>query len=95
MLKESFYVIESLKEELEKQTGHYWLVHYAEDGILASVHYSEFGTYSIKYCNALNSIIVNYDYIKMLAYDILAGLYKYKLNCQISKKYVDNTMDLW
>ena len=23
MLKESFYIIESLKEELEKQTGHY------------------------------------------------------------------------
>ena len=95
MIKSKLLIIHSLSEELKKCTGRDWLVHYAEDDIITSTYYPDFGTYRTTYCNALNSIIVNDDYIKMLAYTILADLYTYKLNCKISKKYVDNTMDLW
>ena len=95
MLKENLFIIQLLSAELKKCTGLYWLVHYAEDDIIVSTYYSGYGTYRTTYCNALNTIIVNDDYIKMLAYNILADLYKYKLNCQISKKYDDNTIDLW
>ena len=95
MTKRKMLIIQMLSEELKKCTGRDWLVHYEDDDIIASVYYPDCGTYRITYCNALNSIIVNEDYIKMLAYNILADLYKYKLNCQISKKYDDNTMYLW
>ena len=95
MIKEKLFIIESLSAELKKFTGRDWLVHYEEDDIIASVFYPDCGAYSTTYRNALNSIIVNEDYIKMLSYTILADLYEYRLNCQISKKYNDNTMDLW
>ena len=95
MLKEKLYIIELLSAELKKCTDRDWLVHYSEDDIIASTYYPDCGTYRTTYCNALNTIIVNDDYIKMLAYGILAELYEYRLNYQISKKYVDNTMDLW
>ena len=95
MIKSKLLIIHSLSEELKKCTGRDWLVHYAEDDIITSTYYPDFGTYRTTYCNALNSIIVNEDYIKMLSYTILADLYTYKLNCKLSKKYVDNTMDLW
>ena len=95
MTKRKLLIIKLLSAELKKCTGRDWLVHYAEDDIIVSTYYPGYGTYRTTYCNALNTIIVNDDYIKMLAYNILADLYKYKLNCQISKKYDDNTMDLW
>ena len=95
MTKRNLLIIQLLSAELKKCTGRDWLVHYEEDDIIASTYYSDCGTYRITYCNALSTIIVNDDYIKMLAYNILADLYTYKLNYQISKKYVDNTMDLW
>ena len=95
MTKRKLLIIQLLSAELKKCTGRDWLVHYAEDDIIASTYYQDCGTYRTTYCNALTSIIVNEDYIKMLAYTILADLYTYKLNCKISKKYVDNTMDLW
>ena len=95
MTKRKMLIIQLLSAELKKCTGRDWLVHYEEDDIIASTYYQDCGTYRTTYCNALNSIIVNEDYIKMLAYTILADLYTYKLNCKISKKYVDNTMDLW
>ena len=95
MIKRKLLIIQLLSAELKKCTGRDWLVHYSEDDIIASTYYPDCGTYRTTYCNALNSIIVNDDYIKMLAYNILADLYKYKLNCQISKKYDDNTMYLW
>ena len=68
---------------------------YEDDDIIASTYYKDCGTYRTTYCNALNSIIINDYYIKMLAYNILSDLYSYKLDCKIAKKYVDNTMDLW
>ena len=95
MTKRKLLIIQLLSAELKKCTGRDWLVHYEEDDIIVSTYYPDCGTYRTTYCNALNTIIVNDDYIKMLAYNLLAGLYTYKLNCQISKKYVDNTMDLW
>ena len=95
MNKSNLLIIQSLSAELKKCTGRDWLVHYENDDIIASTYYKECGTYRTTYRNALNSIIVNDDYIKMLACSILADLYEYKLNYQISKKYVDNTMDLW
>ena len=95
MTKRKLLIIQMLSAELKKCTGRDWLVHYAEDDIIASVYYPDCGSYRTTYCNALNTIIVNDDYIKMLAYSILSDLYEYKLNWQISKKYVDNTMDLW
>ena len=95
MIKSKLLIIQLLSAELKKCTGRDWLVHYEEDDIIASTYYQDCGTYRTTYCNALHSIIVNEDYIKMLAYNILADLYTYKLNCQISKKYDDNTMDLW
>ena len=95
MTKRKLLIIQLLSAELKKCTCRDWLVHYAEDDIIASTYYPDCGTYRTTYCNALNSIIVNEDYIKMLAFTILADLYTYKLNCKISKKYVDNTMDLW
>ena len=95
MTKRKLLIIQLLSAELKKCTGRDWLVHYAEDDIIASTYYPDCGTYRTTYCNALNSRIVNEDYIKMLSYTILADLYTYKLNYQISKKYVDNTMDLW
>ena len=95
MTKRKMLIIQLLSAELKKCTGRDWLVHYEEDDIIASTYYQDCGTYRTTYCNALNSIIVNEDYIKMLAYTILADLYTYKLNCKISKKYVDNTVDLW
>ena len=95
MTKRNLLIIQLLSEELKKCTGRDWLVHYSEDDIIVSTYYPDCGTYRTTYCNALNSIIINEDYIKMLAHTILADLYTYKLNCQISKKYVDNTMDLW
>ena len=95
MLKDKLFIIESLSAELKKCTGRDWLGHYEEDDIIASVYYPDCGPYRTTYCNALNTIIVNDDYIKMLAYGILSNLYEYRLNCQISKKYNDNTMDLW
>ena len=95
MTKRKLLIIQLLSAELKKRTGRDWLVHYVEDDIIASTYYPDCGTYRTTYCYALNSIIVNEDYIKMLSYTILADLYTYKLNCQISKKYVDNTMDLW
>ena len=95
MIKNKLLIIQSLSAELKKCTGRDWLVHYEEDDIIASTYYTDCGTYRTTYCNAINSIIVNDDYIKMLAYNILADLYEYKLKYQILKKYVDNTMDLW
>ena len=95
MNKSNLLIIQSLSAELKKCTGRDWLVPYEEDDIIASTYYQDCGTYRTTYCNALNSIIVNEDYIKMLSHTILADLYTYKLNCQISKKYVGNTMDLW
>lgn len=95
MNKINLLIIQSLSAELKKCTGHDWLVHYEKDDIIVSTYYQDCGTYRITYCNALSSIIVNDDYIKMLAYNILADLYSYKLDCKIAKKYVDNTMDLW
>ena len=95
MTKRKLLIIQLLSAELKKCTGRDWLVHYAEDDIIASTYYQDCGTYRTTYCNALNSIIVNEDYIKMLAYTILADLYTHKLICQISKKDVDNNMDLW
>ena len=95
MTKRKLLIIQLLSTELKKCTGRDWLVHYEDDDIIASTYYKDCGTYRTTYCNALNSIIVNEDYIKMLSYTILSDLYTYKLNCQISKKYVDNTMDLW
>ena len=94
MTKRKLLIIQLLSAELKKCTGRDWLVHYAEDDIIASTYYQDCGTYRTTYCNALSSIIVNENYIKMLSYTILADLYTYKLNCQISKKYVYNTMDL-
>ena len=95
MIKNKLLIIQSLSAELKKCTCRDWLVHYEKDDIIASVYYPDCGSYRTTYCNALNTIIVNDDYIKMLACSILAELYEYRLNCQISKKYVDNTMDLW
>ena len=95
MTKRKLLIIQLLSAELKKCTTRDWLVHYSEDDIIASTYYPDCGTYRTTYCNALNSIILNEDYIKMLAYTILADLYTYKLNCQISKKYVDNYMDVW
>ena len=95
MIKSKLLIIQLLSAERKKCTGSDWLVQYAQDDIRASTYYPDCGTYRTTYCNALNSIIVNDDYIKMLSHTILADLYTYKLNCQISKKYVDNTMDLW
>ena len=95
MIKSKLLLIQLLSAELKKCTGRDWLVHYAEDDIIASTYYPDCGSYRTTYCNALSTIIVNDDYIKMLACGILAELYEYRLNCQISKKYVDNTMDLW
>ena len=95
MTKRKLLIIQLLSAELKKCTGRDWLVHYEEDDIIASTYYQDCGTYRTTYCNALSSIIVTDDYIKMLSHTILADLYTYKLNCQISKKYVDNTMDLW
>lgn len=95
MTKRKLLIIQLLSAELKKCTGRDWLVHYEKDDIIASTYYQDCGTYRTTYCNALNSIIVNEDYIKMLSHTILADLYTYKLNCQISKKYVVNTMDLW
>ena len=95
MTKRKLLIIQLLSAELKKCTGRDWLVHYAEDDIISSTYYQDCGTYRTTYCNALNSIIINDDYIKMLAYNILADLYSYKLDCKITKKYVDNTMDLW
>ena len=95
MIKSKLLIIQLLSAELKKCTGRDWLVHYEKDDIIASTYYQDCGTYRTTYCNALNSIIANEDYIKMLSHTILADLYTYKLNCQISKKYVVNTMDLW
>ena len=95
MIKSKLLIIQLLSAELKKCTGRDWLVHYEKDDIIARTYYQDCGTYRTTYCNALNSIIVNEDYIKMLSHTILADLYTYKLNCQISKKYVVNTMDLW
>ena len=95
MIKRKMLIIQLLSAELKKCTGREWLVHYAEDDIIASVYYPDYGPYSTTYHNALNTIIVNEDYIKMLSCTILADLYEYRLNCQISKKYDDNTMYLW
>lgn len=95
MTKRKLLIIQLLSAELKKCTGRDWLVHYEDDDIIASTYYPDCGTYRTTFCNALNSIIVNEDYIKMLSHTILADLYTYKLNCQISKKYVVNTMDLW
>ena len=95
MTKRKLLIIQLLSAELKKCTGRDWLVHYEEDDIIASTYYKDCGTYRTTYSNALSTIIVNDDYIKMLAYNILADLYKYKLKCQISKKYDDNTMYLW
>ena len=95
MTKRKLLIIQLLSAELKKCTGRDWLVHYEDDDIIASTYYKDCGTYRTTYCNGLNSIIVNEDYIKMLSYTILSDLYTYKLNCQISKKYVVNTMDLW
>ena len=95
MLKDKLFIIESLSAELKKCTGRDWLVHYEQDDIITSTYYPDCGTYRTTYCNALNSIIVNENYIKMLSYTILADLYTHKLICQISKKDVDNYMDVW
>ena len=95
MTKRKLLIIQLLSAELKKCTGRDWLVHYAEDDIIASTYYPDCGTYRTTYCNALNSRIVNEDYIKMLSYTILADLCTYKLTCQISKKDVDNYMDVW
>ena len=95
MIKSKLLIIQLLSAELKKCTDRDWIVHYEEDDIIASVYYPDYGPYSTTYHNALNTIIVNEDYIKMLAYNILADLYTYKLNCQKSKKYDDNTMVLW
>ena len=95
MTKRKLLIIQLISAELKKCTGRDWLVYYEKDDIIASTYYQDCRTYRTTYCNALNSIIVNEDYIKMLSHTILADLYTYKLNCQISKKYVDNTMDLW
>ena len=95
MIKSKLSIIQLLSAELKKCTGRDWIVHYEEDDIIASVYYQDYGAYSTTYHNALNTIIVNEDYIKMLSCTILADLYEYRLNCQISKKYDDNTMYLW
>ena len=95
MIKNKLLIIQTLSEELKKCTGRDWLVHYEEDDIIASTYYKDCGTYRTTYGRALNSIIVNEDYTKMLAHTILAGLYLYKLTCQISKKDVDNYMAVW
>lgn len=95
MLKDKLFIIESLSAELKKCTNRDWLIHFSDDDIIVEVYYPDCGTYRTTYGRALNSIIVNEDYTKMLAHTILAGLYLYKLTCQISKKDVDNYMDVW
>lgn len=103
MTKRKSLIIQLLSAELKKCTGRDWLVHYEKDDIIVSTYYQDCGTYRTTYCNALNSIIVNAlnsiivneNYIKMLSYTILADLYTHKLICQLSKKDVDNTTDLW
>ena len=63
MTKRKLLIIQLLSAELKKCTGRDWLVHYAEDDIIASTYYPDCGTYRTTCCNALNSIIVNYDYV--------------------------------